>query len=177
MSNSRPIRRRQLLHLAASAAAAGAAVSCGGPNSPWRFLSAAEARTLDALCEQIVPTDQDPGAAWAGALNYIDRQLMGHFRKLQPVYREGLAAFDSASLAASGKRFADLDFAQQTKFLEKLPAPQRRFFDLVVTHTMQSYYGDPRHGGNRDGMSWKMIGVPLIPIRGRAHYDLTRKPV
>jgi gluconate 2-dehydrogenase gamma chain len=39
---------------------------------------------------------------------------------------------------------------------------------MVIAHTMQGYYGDPRHGGNREAVSWCMLGVPVIPIRGRA---------
>jgi gluconate 2-dehydrogenase gamma chain len=40
---------------------------------------------------------------------------------------------------------------------------------------MQGFYGDPRHGGNREGVSWKMLGLPYPPIRGRLRYDV-RKP-
>ena len=31
----------------------------------------------------------------------------------------------------------------------------KSFFDLVLSHTMQGFYGDPRHGGNRERVSWK----------------------
>ena len=48
------------------------------------------------------------------------------------------------------------------------------FFTLILGHTMQGYYGDPRHGGNRGRASWKMLGLPYPPIRGRSHYDLTK---
>jgi gluconate 2-dehydrogenase gamma chain len=46
------------------------------------------------------------------------------------------------------------------------------FFQLAVDHSMQGFYGDPRHGGNRDGVSWKMLGVPYPPVRGRLRTDL-----
>jgi gluconate 2-dehydrogenase gamma chain len=49
----------------------------------------------------------------------------------------------------------------------------RDFFALILSHTMQGFYGDPRHGGNRERVSWKMLGLPYPPIRGRLHYDLT----
>jgi hypothetical protein len=42
------------------------------------------------------------------------------------------------------------------------------FFELVLNHTMQSFYGSPRHGGNRDAVSWRMLGVPDPPVRGRS---------
>jgi gluconate 2-dehydrogenase gamma chain len=32
------------------------------------------------------------------------------------------------------------------------------FFTLVINHAMQGFYGDPKYGGNKDKLSWKMIG-------------------
>jgi gluconate 2-dehydrogenase gamma chain len=49
------------------------------------------------------------------------------------------------------------------------------FFELVRKHTFEGYYGSPRHGGNRDAISWQMLGLAEPPVRGRAQYDL-RKP-
>jgi hypothetical protein len=46
---------------------------------------------------------------------------------------------------------------------------------MVITHTMQGFYGDARHDGNRDAVSWRMLGIPIIPIRGRDHYEFPRK--
>jgi gluconate 2-dehydrogenase gamma chain len=51
-----------------------------------------------------------------------------------------------------------------------------RFFRLLRDHTMMGFYGDPRHGGNRDRVSWRMLGVPDPPIRGRLHETRTRAP-
>ena len=39
--------------------------------------------------------------------------------------------------------------------------------DLVLNHARQGFYGDPRHGGNRAMASWKMVGLPFPPVRGR----------
>jgi len=182
MNRSATLRRRKFLQVAATAAASGAAVSCGGRKSPWRFFTIAEAGTLTAMCERIIPTDQDPGAAWAGAVNFIDRHLVGHYKRFQETYRQGLAGVEQTSQALFGRRFLDLGAEQQTEILRVLEGdqaprgiwrqvPAKQFFDLVVAHTMQGYYGDPRHGGNRDAVSWKVIGVPLVPIRGRDQYD------
>ncbi len=130
---------------------------------------------MEALCDQIIPTDQDPGAAWAGTLYYIDSQLVGHFRKLQTAYRDGLAAFDADCLSAHRAQFADLPFDQQTDFLNHPAASLHPFFDMVIAHTMQGFYGDARHQGNRDAVSWRMLGIPVIPIRGRDQYEFSRK--
>jgi gluconate 2-dehydrogenase gamma chain len=37
----------------------------------------------------------------------------------------------------------------------------------VCDHCMQGYYGSPRHGGNRDFASWKMLGLPYPQVVGR----------
>ena len=172
MSGSHSLRRRRFLQ----AAAALPGVSCSRSGSPWRFLTADEARTLSALCEQIIPTDQDPGAAWAGVVNFIDRQLAGQYRDLQQAYRDGLAEIDRRSTQQFGRRFADLEWDRQTELLKTLEKEKSAFFALVVTHTMQGYYGDPRHGGNRDRVSWRMLGIPFPPVRGRLKYPDEASP-
>lgn len=47
-------------------------------------------------------------------------------------------------------------------------------FELVLAHAMQGFYGNPRHGGNAGHASWKMIGVPPMPVRGREHYEAAK---
>jgi gluconate 2-dehydrogenase gamma chain len=127
--------------------------------------------TLEAICEQIIPADQDPGAAWAGVANYIDRQLAGFYREYRPIYRAGLAEADRRS----GGSFAHVPAKRQKEILRQMEKDEttKAFFTLVVSHTMQGFYGDPRHGGNRDYCSWRMLGVPPSPVRGRNQYDLT----
>lgn len=176
------LNRRAFLQTALAAAAA-AGVACGGKNeSPWRFLTVDEARALAAMSDQIIPPDQDPGSSWAGVVNYIDRQLCGPFQNLRSVYRDGLSAIDQSSRILYGKVFADREAARQIEFLHRLEKDDvprsiwkgtspSQFFALVIDHTMQGYYGDPRHGGNREGASWKMLGLPYPPIRGRLGYN------
>jgi gluconate 2-dehydrogenase gamma chain len=185
MKKRNHLSRRKFIKLAVSVAASGSAISCAGIISPWRFLSIEEAKTIEAICEHIVPADQDPGATQAGVVFFFDRQLVGYLKRWQATYREGIAGVDQTSLALFRKKFVDLPSKQQAEVLtalEKNEAPgeiwkhrsAREFFDLVVSHTMQGFYGDPRHGGNRDRVSWKMLGLPYPPIRGRLQYDLTK---
>ncbi|HEX8984514.1 MAG TPA: gluconate 2-dehydrogenase subunit 3 family protein [Bryobacteraceae bacterium] len=177
------LRRRRFIQLAASAASA-TAVSCGGGGSPWRCLSVSEAETAAAIADRVVPADQDAGAAAAGVVNYIDRQLKGPLKKYRRMYHEGLAAIESASAARFGKRFAAVPPEQQDELLTAFetgkapkevgdPDKAKNFFELIRDHTMQGYYGDPRHGGNREYVSWRMLGVPPVPVRGRNLYDLS----
>jgi gluconate 2-dehydrogenase gamma chain len=46
-------------------------------------------------------------------------------------------------------------------------------FEMVLAHSLQGFYGNPRHGGNKDYVSWKMIGVPPTQVRGRQHYQIS----
>jgi gluconate 2-dehydrogenase gamma chain len=32
---------------------------------------------------------------------------------------------------------------------------------MLVNHTMEGFYSDPGNGGNRDAVSWKMIGFEV----------------
>jgi len=177
--------RRKLMKMVAVASAAGPIVACIGNGNPWRHLSEDEARTLEAICDRIIPSDQDPGAAWAGVVNFIDKQLTGPYRKLQKTYRLGLACTNESSLAMFGKRFTALTGEQADELLHRIEKGQasgdawkqvspKEFMTVVVAHTMQGFYGDPRHGGNRERVSWKMLRLPYPPVRGRLQYDLTR---
>ena len=175
------LSRRKFLQAAVVASAAiGSGVACGASGSPWRFLTVEEARTLSAACDQIIPADEDPGAAWAGVVNYIDRQLCGPLKHLRNAYRWGIAAIDHSSKILYGVDFAELPRLSQVELLTRIeqgraPADAWKqissieFFGFLLDQTMQGFYGDPRHGGNRDRASWKMLGIPYPPIRGRQH--------
>lgn len=143
------MRTRRTFLGSAAVAVSGVAAGCGGAKSSFRFFTEREARVLDAMLAIIIPSDDAPGAREAGVIHYIDRQLTRHFREHQKAYRDGLAAMpdsvDEQTLRAAGKPFVD----------------------LVVTHAMQGFYGNPRHGGNRDFVSWRMLGIPPLPVRGR----------
>ncbi|MEO8371096.1 MAG: gluconate 2-dehydrogenase subunit 3 family protein [Candidatus Solibacter sp.] len=171
-TKAKQLCRRSLLG-AGLAAAAGAAISCAGSRgaSPWRFFTAAEGHILDAICAQLIPADRDPGAKEAGVVNYIDIQLCRPFRKHRPVYREGLAGIDRISRGKFAKGFVELGSEQQVEVLNAVEENSKAFFELLLTHTRQGFYGDPRHGGNRNRTSWKMVGLPSPPVRGREHYD------
>jgi gluconate 2-dehydrogenase gamma chain len=169
---SRRVTRRKFIEIGLAATAAGTLTSCsrsgGGPY--LRFFTVEEAATVDAICEQIIPADNNPGARQAGVVHFIDRQLTRHYRKHQEAYRKGIAGVESASRDRFGRGFAELTGEQQIELLKQASTKDTGFFSLIRTHTMQGFYGDPRHGGNRGEVSWKMLGVPHPPVRGRLPY-------
>jgi len=127
---------------------------------------------MEAIAERIIPSDDTPGARQAGVVHYIDRQLSGHFRRFRETYREGIAA----AVRLAGGDYAAATPQKQDAVLAQLQhdGRTRPFFDLVVTHAMQGFYGNPRHGGNRDFVSWRMLNIPPAPVRGRDQYDFTK---
>lgn len=155
----------------------------GGPVLPpaWRTLGADEARILTALCEQIIPADDAPGATDAGVVHYIDRQLAGPLKRHRATYTRGLAAVQATSRTLHGTGFAELASADQTALLKAIetgkvprepwgdPSPQH-FMNLLIDHTMQGFYGSPRHGGNKDWASHRMLGLAYPNIIGQNRY-------
>jgi gluconate 2-dehydrogenase gamma chain len=139
---------------------------------PLTVLSPDDAKVVEALCAQIVPADDAPGAREAGVVYYIDTQLAGPLARFSAAYKTGIPALNAACLAQTGKSFPDLPFRAQSEFLHRVAAapnsPPNQFFQLVIDHTMQGFYGSPNHGGNKDEASWKMLGIADV-MEGHKH--------
>ena len=179
MALYRPIPRRKFFQVSAAAAlAVGVLGACSGRNGPWRFLTDAEAELVDSIAAQIIPEDQDPGGRTAVVVNFIDIQLTGHYKRYQEIYRQGLARLEKTSLALYQMPWVSLPFGDQFTLLSRLEkgeAPEEiwdtvsstSFFDLICEHCLQGYYGSPRHGGNRNYVSYRMIGIDYPQLCGR----------
>ena len=133
------------------------------------------------LAEQIIPADKDPGATEANVINYIDKQLVGPLERFQENYRTGLDAIQKTSSVLYQKKFEELEWEKQTDFLEKMErnelpsdhwpdSEQRSFFRLIMDHSMQGFYGSPRHGGNCNYVSYKMMKIDYPHIIGQNRY-------
>jgi gluconate 2-dehydrogenase gamma chain len=179
MDDPYAVDRRGFLKTGAVAAAA-TAVACGKADSPWRALTVAEADTLEAACDRIIPPDQDPGGAQAGAVAFIDRQLATRQKQDLGFWRQGIAGLEASARHRHGKAFTELDAAAQVALLQDAErgagdkadwgdVDPAGFFNRLRTYTLMGFYGDPRHGGNKDRVAWVMLGVPDPPVRGRLH--------
>lgn len=117
--------------------------------------------TIEAATGRIVPTDRDPGAIEAGVIDYIENTLGGYDAEHLPLYIDGVQELNRLALEKFGvQTFTSLQAEQQDQVLAQLEKKQSPFFTHLLEHTMQGFYGDPSHGGNRDRASWKMIGFP-----------------
>ena len=154
----------------AASALAGAAAEALEAQQPAIF-SADQARLAAALADTIIPPDEDwPGGAAAGVVSYLEKQLRGPLSRFLPLYLIGLPALDATALRLTGTGFAELALPDRTALLRQIEKGEaegpewpdfdaRTFFSRAVEHAMQGFYGAPHHGGNRDAVSWRMLGV------------------
>jgi len=133
--------------------------------SGCKFFTVPQAAMVESIAEQMAPADESPGGKAAGVVFYIDGVLAGPFGKFyRTSYEEGLAMIDVTSKKQFGGDFVSVSCEYQAAILQTLQSGHSRresrheFFGLLWRHVMEGYYGDPSHGGNRDGASWKMIG-------------------
>lgn len=160
--------------------------ACSGFDSTWRFLTNDEAKTIIAFAEQIIPADKDPGATDAGVANFIDKQLVHYYVRFQHDYRNGILAIEKSAVQIHKKAFHELDWETQTRFMidmenGRLPEEywtdinQKQFFRMLLEHSMQGFYGSPRHGGNKNYVSYKMMKIDYPHVIGQNRYDDKRK--
>lgn len=155
--------------------------ACSTNISFWRFFTEDEANLVIGIAEQFIPADKDPGATDANVINYIDKQLMGPLKRFQEDYHKGLHALNQVCNAINNKDFLQLKWDEQTEFLEKMEAgilptehwsesDQKAFFRLILSHSMQGFYGSPRHGGNCNYVSYKMMKIDYPHVIGQNRY-------
>lgn len=178
MIDTLSVSRRRFIVVSALSAAASAFWSACARFQPAPALAPGERLIVEALADQVIPPDEAPGGKEAGVAEFIDRQLRGPYRRHRAAYHAGLAKIDETSRRMAGEPFARLAFDRQTALLQSLeanrvpeglwaPGEAGEFFRMVVEHCLQGYYGSPRHGGNRDFASWKMLGLDTPQVLGR----------
>ena len=141
----------------------------------FEVLTPEQARNVEAIAAQIIPTDELPGAGEAGVVYFIDRALKTFAKEALPVYREGLNEVNRmiGQKYPGVKSFADATDEQQKTVMavlaERLNGPpggsrRRRqaasgdFAQTIWQHTILGFLADPEAGGNRDYAGWKVIG-------------------
>lgn len=180
-ADSRALSRRDLLKRAGIVGVAAAAPTAAmapeaapvRPRERLEALTAAEAETVEAIVDRLIPSDASgPGAAEGRVIRYIDRALGGELAPQRSAYSDGLAAVDAYAQSRFGDRFADLNDAQQDAVLTAMEqnvatgfaGGSRAFFELVREHCLQGMFGDPVHGGNEDFAGWDLIGFPGVKL-------------
>ncbi|TVQ02459.1 MAG: gluconate 2-dehydrogenase subunit 3 family protein [Balneolaceae bacterium] len=176
-SLSNGITRRCFLKV--SAIWAGGAWIVGVPAlsaNPYRVLTDQEAEIMDALADCIIPPGDFYGGKDALVTRFIDRQIgpYGHLQKEKEMYQTCLSALNRGSKAEFGRNFVDLFEEQKIVYLTDIEGGKYNhqsnergwgrfspsaFFNTVRNHCMMGFYGSPDHGGNKDYVSYRMLGL------------------
>jgi gluconate 2-dehydrogenase gamma chain len=124
----------------------------------FQFLSAAEAKDVDAIAAQIVPSGATPGAREAHAVYFIDRALLTFFAAWSTDYRKGLGEFQTKFHAADpvAQSFAAANSDTQIGFLKTVD--RTPFFESTRILTILGMFSSPKYGGNYQGAGWTMMG-------------------
>lgn len=139
----------------------------------FEFLTAEQAAEVGALVEQMIPTDDSPGARDVGVVYFIDRALVSFDKDKQEAYTAGLkeVAAKVGELFPGKTSFAALAPVEQQKVMRAIEST--RFFGLLRFHTCMGFFGLPEYGGNRGLAGWKLIEMDAAhsfePPFG--HYD------
>ena len=112
----------------------------------FEFFTVAQAADVAAIAAQILPSDDGPGAQEAGVIYFIDRALTTFDTDKQAIYRKGMAEIQNLAARPKNQQF------QSVRSIEK-----SEFFEVVRTHTLLGFLGNPSYGGNRDQVGWKYI--------------------
>jgi len=145
-------------------------------------LTAQEAETLEAVCDCLIPGDENgPGAKEARAVHYIDRALASHNSASRHNYMIGLSAVNDFARQTHNQAFHQLSRDLQNSVLQSVQSNEvdgfapsgGSFFDMVRSHTIDGTFCDPYYGGNQDVVGWDMLGYPGIRL-GVSESDVAR---
>ena len=160
-----------------------------------KSLSAEDFDTLEKVVDVLFPSDPDGvGAVPAGVVTYIDGVLSGRAAHLLDIYRAGLRWLHDEARARGRARFDEIDRMQQEEIVDavmsrsqaasppldsptgdggapgessdKGPSVDILFMTALWQHTREGLFGDPRHGGNREGTIWRWLGYSGPQLHG-----------
>ena len=159
---------RSLSFISAAAAGAGLALWHWGDGRRTRpvqtrvFGSARRRKVIAAVMERMLP-----GAGAAGGIDYVEYWLARHpYDRWQRSFNLGALYLSQQAVRRYRRPFVECSESQQDALLDALRrgAAQSRqfdgrgFFEKLMMLTLESYFGHPKYGGNRDQVGWKLAG-------------------
>jgi gluconate 2-dehydrogenase gamma chain len=136
--------------------------------TPVGALTPGQLKTLEAFVDRLIPADElGPGAAAAGAQNYINIQLAGYLAAEKAAFVAGLEGMESYAKRAQGAAFTELSPEKRDEVLTAMDGGKadgfpnaRNFFTRARRLTLEGTFGDPHYGGNANGIGWDIIRYP-----------------
>lgn len=135
-----------------------AQTAAGSRNPRFETLDAGSAEEIEALAAQIIPSTGGPGGREAGVIYFIDRALSTFAAEDRETYRVGMAQLQQKrkELFPHSTTIASLTGPQQMALIRTIETSD--FFELLRTHTVLGFLGNPSYGGNRGKTGWNQIG-------------------
>jgi len=144
------------------------------------FIPADELTPSGSECGVVTFIDRQLASAWGGGAKMY-RQ--GPFRKAKAEYgyqlpltprqffEAGIVAVNDWTRKLHGKDFDRLAAKERDDALKALEQGKaeladfdgKPFFEALLQITMEGFFADPIYGGNRNKVSWKMVGFPGLP--------------
>ena len=86
-------------------------------------------------------------------------------------FAAGIKAANEWSRKTYGKDFDRLAAAEREAALKAMDEGKaqfseinaKQFFEMLLASAMEGFFADPIYGGNRDKVSWRMVGYPGLP--------------
>lgn len=143
--------------VAAAAEHAHAAATGEAPRE-FKWLTPDQARDVEAVAAQIVPSGATPGARDAGVVYFVDHIHVGLYADRADKFLAGLAEFQQGVAKAhpDAGPFADLSEPAQLAYLKSIE--QTPFFARMRFLAVLGLLALPSYGGNRNKSGWKMVG-------------------
>ncbi|HEX2521024.1 MAG TPA: gluconate 2-dehydrogenase subunit 3 family protein [Terriglobia bacterium] len=111
------------------------------------FFNPHQFKTVDALCEMVIPQTETAGARAAKVPQFIDLLLAERETQMQGGIAAGLKWLDRRSLELFGKNFVDATVPQQLDLLTRISSPGSSeptlgqvFFNQIKNLTVFGYY-------------------------------------
>jgi len=142
-------------------------------------------------CGLVTYIDRQLAGAWGnGARMYRNGPFFpakaeyGYQLPLTPreYFAAGIRAANAWSQKAYGKSFDRLTPAQRNAALTAMENGSavfeqfdaKPFFEALLQSAMEGFFADPVYGGNRNKVSWKMVGYPGLPATWAAKAEALR---
>jgi gluconate 2-dehydrogenase gamma chain len=144
------------------------------------FIPADELTPSGTDCGVVTFVDRQLASAWGGGAKLYRN---GPFRKGKPTqgyqlpltprefFAAGITVVNAWSRQTYGKEFDRLNAQQRDAALKDLDAGKaklrnfdgKQFVDALLRICMEGFFSDPIYGGNRNKVSWRMVGYPGLP--------------
>jgi len=131
-------------------------------------------------CGLVIFIDRQLAGAWGGGARLYrggpfvqGKREQGYQLSLTPreFFAAGIKAANEWSRKTYGKDFDRLATAEREAALKAMDEGKaqfseinaKQFFEMLLASAMEGFFADPIYGGNRDKVSWRMVGYPGLP--------------